>query len=673
MEHNLQIFEGCARVFRVRVLDSAGNVLDPALFAFYGAAEAYMHQRRRMQVVADGDGVKLVLPGLPWCGRCWSYQIMCQDVLTGVEWLIVSGEVDVLRRVAGDGEVLCQDAVIVDAVLAADLTQVDVVLGDSTAATGEAARRAERARDKAEAGAARAEDAAAKAEDLKRVALNAAAGAALSAEGAGESAQAAGDAAADADADARVAEGKAAEAEASRVAAEEAQRQAEAKAAEAEAGAQVATEAVSDALAARDEAVAAQRGAEAAQVVAEDASAQAVGAADGAVVAQGAAEAAQAEAEAARVNAEAAAGNAAASAEAAANSVDDAEWALPADHMRFAHVVSFDELAECAPDLKNVEVWRYPLPKLTNSIGHTMDYHFPNLRKIFLYREGTGSVWMSNPGLISANKKIDELRCVFPQINSLHYMLNRVGITKKILVYAPNVVEHSGYFIGYSQVRELYLYSKVQIFEKWQLDGYGDKLEILWYLGREVKSVDCSQCSKLREIHCGFPKATNINFQKAKLDKESVLRIVNSLLTYDAATMTAVPTLTLGIDPALNGDEEINAALLNAQEAVENGGKGWNVAVSGFTITAGTGAATMGLRRLVYVKREAAADGGYVDAAGQRWAVRWGDTVLENWQANEELGYEAFPSVDAALEEWGLREMTMEEAMAANEISTENK
>ena len=310
-EKTVTMMEGVAREWRVRVKDSAGNVLNPEGFSFYGGAADGMQVPRRMQVRVEGDVAVLRLPGLWMSGRCWRYQVMCQDVLTGVEWVLCQGDVVLERRVACNGPALHEDAVLVDAVLDSELEQVEVVLGDSTAASAEAARRAEASREAAEAEAARAGDAAAKAEDLKRVALDAAAGAALSAEGAADSKRGAEEAAVDAAADAQLAEVAAAEAEVSREAAEAAAKQAGARAAEAEAGAKVATEAVSDALAARDEAVAAQRGAEAAQVVAEDASAQAgryaeqaVGASDGAVVAQGAAEAAKVKAEAAADEAE---------------------------------------------------------------------------------------------------------------------------------------------------------------------------------------------------------------------------------------------------------------------------------------------------------------------------------------------------------------------------------
>ena len=123
--------------------------------------------------------------------------------------------------------------------------------------------------------------------------------------------------------------------------------------------------------------------------------------------------------------------------------------------------------------------------------------------------------------------------------------------------------------------------------------------------------------------------------------------------------METVPELTLGIDPTLDGDEEINAALLNAQTAVEDGGKGWSVAVSGFTITAG-GVATMALRKPVYARRTRNDEGEYIDNDGARWSVRYGNTVLANWVANEQLGYEEFSTLEDALEQWGLSEFTPE-------------
>lgn len=681
MEHKIEVMEGVAREWRVRVKDSAGNVLNPSGFSFYGAAADGMQVPRRMQVRVEGDVVVLVLPGLWMSGRCWRYQVLCQDVLTGVEWLLCQGDVVLERRVACNGPARHEDAVLVDAVLDSEATVMDVVLGDSTAASAEAARLAEAAREGAEAAAERVAADVVQVEDLKRSTLDVAAGAALDAERAEDSKRGAEAAAVDAAADAQLAEVAAAEAEASREAAEAAAKQAGARAAEADASAKVAAEAVSDALAARDEAAAARGGAEDAMRAAGARAGEAEDSADDAEVARAGAEAAQVKAEAAQAEAEAAqskaeqeAGNAAASAESAANSVELAEWALPADYMRFSHVTSFTELGECATDLLDTEVWKYPLNSMTNNIGCTMEQVFPNLRKVLFFSEALKGVVWPSPGRF-INKELDEIRIILPNAQNLQYFAGNAsykGKIPKILLYAPQAFAMSGYFIGCFRCSgEVWILTAVENLGDWTVGG--GALKIIRYLGNKIKTISMSVEQKLEEIHCGFPLATSINFQKAKLDKASVLRVVNSLQPYDAATMSEVPALTLGLDPALNGDEEINAALLNAQAAVEDGGLGWNVAVSGFTITAGTGAATMGLRRLVYVKREVSDDGGYVDAAGQRWRVRWGDTVIENWQANEELGFEAFPSVEAALDEWGLRELTMEEAMAANETLTENK
>ena len=233
-EKTVTMMEGVAREWRVRVMDSAGNVLNPEGFSFYGAAADGVQVPRRMQVHAEGDVAVLRLPGLWMSGRCWRYQVLCQDVLTGVEWVLCQGDVVLERRVACNGPALHEDAVLVDVVLDSEMDQVEVYLGDSTAASAEAARLAVAARDGAEAGAARSVDAAAKAEALKGVALDAAAKAALSAEGAEDSKRLAVAAARDAVADAQLAEMAAAEAEASREAAEADAKRAGARAAEAE-------------------------------------------------------------------------------------------------------------------------------------------------------------------------------------------------------------------------------------------------------------------------------------------------------------------------------------------------------------------------------------------------------------------------------------------------------
>ena len=160
-----------------------------------------------------------------------------------------------------------------------------------------------------------------------------------------------------------------------------------------------------------------------------------------------------------------------------------------------------------------------------------------------------------------------------------------------------------------------------------------------------------------------FPSCTSVKMNKnARMDRSSMLTMLESLPAYDATTMTTQPTATLYFNEDLQGDEEITAALLNLQTAVEDGGKGWTVAVTGITLG---GAATFALRQTYYYARREDADGSYIDSTGQRWDVSGGTTVLRNYEANESVaGYAAFLSLEDALEQWGLHEITPEESKA---------
>ena len=160
-----------------------------------------------------------------------------------------------------------------------------------------------------------------------------------------------------------------------------------------------------------------------------------------------------------------------------------------------------------------------------------------------------------------------------------------------------------------------------------------------------------------------FPSCTYLDIPSTcHVERSSLLTLIDSLPAYDAGTMTAIPTASVYVNPEYQGDEEITAALLNLQTAVEDGGKGWTLAVTGITLC---GAATFGLRTMYYYARRMDADGAYIDAAGQRWDVSGGTTVLRNYEANEQVpGYSAFLSLEDALAEWGLHEISPEESKA---------
>ena len=231
---------------------------------------------------------------------------------------------------------------------------------------------------------------------------------------------------------------------------------------------------------------------------------------------------------------------------------------------------------------------------------------------------------------------------------------------EEIKIITPNTIFHTSCFDWAVNLKRIYFITKNTRLAKTKagMFGLGWAYEYVQEIHAPLNiltSVELPDFFALHTIGYGFPSATIINLQKASLNKASVMVILNNLLTYDATTMETAPELTLGIDPTLDGDEEINEALLLAQTAVEDGGKGWNVAVSGFTITAG-GGATMALRKPIFAKRRQDADGSYIDAEGVRYSIRYGNTVLENWVANEQLGYEEFGTIEDALNEWGLEE-----------------
>ena len=570
-EKTVTMMEGVAREWRVRVLDSAGNVLNPDGFSFYGAAADGVQVPRRMQVRVDGDVVVLVLPGLWMSGRCWRYQVLCQDVLTGVEWVLCQGDVVLERRVACNGPALHDDAVLVDAVLDSEMTKVDVVLGDSTAASAEAARRAAAAREGAET-------------------------------------------------------------------------------------------ARGDAEKAKDDAVLAKGDAEKAK--------------DDAVLAKGDAEKAKGEAEAAQTKAEQEASkaeqNAALLGDAALKSADntftglntfagEVAGVLPWHFHAYSWCKNREQLYAACPDIEQRTVFCADLSSMNEQDGNFL---LPqNIKTAVLYFS------KEIQGCYSIGKGLQSVIIYAPNATQLN---NRIftGSGKEYTIFAPNGEGLSRFGVGQGKVT-VFAICAIRTVTADFCGGH-------WYQWitknlimpfNNVKKLDLPIGGELRNVPYGFPHATYINMNAAKLNKASVMAILNDLKPYDAATMTTAPELSIGIDPTLDGDEEINAALLNAQESVENGGKGWNVAVNGFTVTAG-GGATMGLRKPIYAQRRADADGAYIDAAGTRWSVRYGNMVLENWAVNEELGYTEFPNLEAALEEYGLTEYVPE---VPEESLTENK
>jgi hypothetical protein len=103
-------------------------------------------------------------------------------------------------------------------------------------------------------------------------------------------------------------------------------------------------------------------------------------------------------------------------------------------------------------------------------------------------------------------------------------------------------------------------------------------------------------------------------------------------------------TLTVSLPSNWQEDEGV----LNAKAEAE--AKGWQITVQTYEAEAGA-AATFALRR-IWVRKQQNEGGSYVAADGSRWSVDW---CVDVWGADpQELGYEPYRSVDAAVAYWEL-------------------
>ena len=701
-EKTVTMMEGVAREWRVRVKDLAGNVLNPEGFSFYGAAADGVQVPRRMQVHVEGDVAVLRLPGLWMSGRCWRYQVLCQDVLTGVEWVLCQGDVVLERRVACNGPALHEDAVLVDAVMDSEMEQVDVYLGDSTTATAEAARQAVAARAGADEAAARVAADAARVEELKRVTLDVAAGAALDAERAEDSKRGAEAAAGDAAADAQVAEGKAAEAEVSRVAAEAAQRQAEAKAAEAEASAKVTAEA-------RDEAVLAMGDTEKAKADAEAAKMEAQTAESNAKASETQAAADKAAAERAKTDAQAAQSTAEEQAEIATKAAADAQSpaSIAAQAARPATMCMLkDELLALLGDasLFDLDTDGQKIVVHTDrldgeqlaAVADMLGRYVPQFIEVVRYNHHIEVSWR-DINKYAHCKTIADMEAVNPDYkNDLTsdgiwvYPIPSMRDASELFLRASNFnnfdidISHMTAMNGAMQYckldtdtlkieteQQLILYSTFAYPEQGakKIIFNAPNVRYLWSAFRnfrDLREVN-GDLSKIPTMMHAFAKpygapqhvmhfnselssmANGENlFSNCALSKDSIIRICNSLKEVSNVS------LVFGCHKDYKNDEEVLAAIANAES------KGWTMSVQWNGIageaepTAAQASETYSLRTPpIYARvKELEMPDGTTDKY-----LDWGHYVTD-WEAR---GYEQFRSVEAAREYFGLPEEDLTE------------
>ena len=323
--------------------------------------------------------------------------------------------------------------------------------------------------------------------------------------------------------------------------------------------------------------------------------------------------------------------------------------------------LSAEEFMRLFPNYAEMEVW----PGLDGLSTDMNNKSMPKLK--YVYSQLTRDYYVSVPAGMPKNN-LKEIVLYHSGNGWVQAGMNAIAERNVFILPSYNNIKYGGghlFMLQCSQMSDTFIYApKLSAIRLRMGTSASPKIIFLGSQVYEGISFDASDHKHVTVTLKGFnsSKCVSVKITSCALDKSSILELVRALPTYDGTTMTAIPTCELYIDPVLQGDEEVEAALLNLQAAVEDGGKGWTVAVTGITLG---GAATFALRTMHYYARRENADGTYIDADGQRWDISGGTTVLRNYVANEQLpDYTAFPALEDALETWGLHEITPEESKA---------
>lgn len=136
-----------------------------------------------------------------------------------------------------------------------------------------------------------------------------------------------------------------------------------------------------------------------------------------------------------------------------------------------------------------------------------------------------------------------------------------------------------------------------------------------------------------------FPRLSSGNnmFNYCRLDKKSALCILNSIPSHSSETHT----LTIGIHLDYKSDEEVLAAIVDAEE------KGWSMEVQ-WNGTPTSTASTMAMGSLIYAK---VGEHELPDGTTEQY-LEWGHYVTD------ETGYETFRSLESAYKYFNLEQPT---------------
>ena len=291
-------------------------------------------------------------------------------------------------------------------------------------------------------------------------------------------------------------------------------------------------------------------------------------------------------------------------------------------------------------DLTSDGKWIYPLPNMVSVTQNPDPWFF-------------------------SGSPVTELDIELPKLTEAYYVFRNASKLKKARVSLPVLTNNQRSFFEDCPLEELYVHAPnltnleafiigakfTEITEDMIVHGditnlafFGRKMPNLRRVALSLPKVtymthSFTNCGLLTSFECDLPSLSNADssFDRSILNKESTLRILNTIPSYSSGTHN----LGLGIHIDHKTDEEVLTAIDNAEV------KGWTLTVQWNGTATAAAASTYGLRKPpIYAK---AATIERPDGTTEQ-TLDWGHYVT-NWEEN---GYTEFASLEEAYAHFNL-------------------
>ena len=291
-------------------------------------------------------------------------------------------------------------------------------------------------------------------------------------------------------------------------------------------------------------------------------------------------------------------------------------------------------------DLTSDGKWIYPLPNMVSVTQNPDPWFF-------------------------SGSPVTELDIELPKLTEAYYVFRNASKLKKARVSLPVLTNNQRSFFEDCPLEELYVHAPnltnleafiigakfTEITEDMIVHGditnlafFGRKMPNLRRVALSLPKVtymthSFTNCGLLTSFECDLPSLSNADssFDRSILNKESTLRILNTIPSYSSGTHN----LGLGIHIDHKTDEEVLTAIDNAEV------KGWTLTVQWNGTATAAAASTYGLRKPpIYAK------GGTIERPDgtTEQTLDWGHYVT-NWEEN---GYTEFASLEEAYAHFNL-------------------